>query len=131
LVLANSRANAKGYCYTHKPVGLTGQALINACAIYAANKSGFTISLSADGLKQADRLSDLGIAPVVAVVDKDAPKRMTTPAGRGCVVCPAEYTDLTCDRCQLCTKVDRKSIVCFRAHGSGRVKVSKKLKVLQ
>ena len=131
LVRANTKAGAKGFCYTHKPVGFTGQLLINACAIRAANTQGFTISLSADGLKQADRLSDLNIAPVVAVVDKDAGKRFTTPAGRGCVVCPAEYTNLTCDRCRLCIKKNRTSIVCFRAHGPGRVKVSNKLKVLQ
>jgi hypothetical protein len=131
LVKANAKCSGRGFTYTHKPVGLTGQALVNGRAIYAANKSGFTISLSADGLEQADALADLGIAPVVCVVPTDAPIRMKTPAGRGAMVCPNETHDIQCNRCLLCAKVNHKSIVCFRAHGPGRCKVSKRLRVIQ
>jgi hypothetical protein len=106
LVKANAKCNGRGFTYTHKPVGLSGQPLINAQAIYAANKSGFTISLSADGLDEADELADLGIAPVVCVVDEHAPARLVTPAGRGAMVCPhqthGKERDITCNRCMWC-----------------------------
>jgi ferredoxin len=131
LVEANAKCNGRGFTYTHKPVGLAGQELVNAQAIYAANKSGFTISLSADGLQEADELADLGIAPVVCVVPTDAPLRMVTPAGRGVTVCPAETHGIQCNRCLLCAKPNHKSIVAFRAHGAGRCKVSKRLRVIQ
>lgn len=118
--LVDANRNRRGYAYSHKPVGLSGQALINACAIYAANKNGFTISLSAEGLADADRLAGLKIAPVVAVVPRDAPQVMRTPGGLHAIMCPHDKDEtFTCDRCQLCAKSWRKAIVCFRAHGRG------------
>ena len=136
LVKANKRARARGFTYTHKPVGYDGQALVNAQAIYASNKSGFTVSLSADSLKQADTLADMGIAPVVVVVPSDAPRKQLTPKGRRVMVCPAEFEDddgdpvIQCDRCQLCAK-DHKVIVAFRAHGTRVNAVNRKLRVIQ
>lgn len=136
LVQANKKAKAKGFTYTHKPVGYSGQPLINAQAIYAANKNGFRVSLSAESLKQADELADMRIAPVVVVVPSDAPKKQKTPQGRHVMVCPAEELDedefpvIQCDRCQLCAK-DRKVIVAFRAHGTKTKAVNRKLRVIQ
>jgi hypothetical protein len=133
LVDANKKSRACGFTYTHKPVGYSGQALVNARAIYAANKSGFRINLSADSLHEADELAVLGIAPVVVVVDSQAPKKMRTPQGRYVIVCPAETgkdgNGIQCDRCQLCAK-DHKAIVAFRSHGTRRNKVNALLKVL-
>lgn len=129
--LVEANRGRKGFTYTHKPVGLTGQHLVNARAIYAANKNGFSIGLSADGLKEADELADLNIAPVVAVIPTDSPIHMDTPGGRKAIVCPAEYNEqIQCANCQLCAK-PRKAIVCFRAHGSGKSIVNKALKVIQ
>jgi hypothetical protein len=136
LVEANQKARAKGFAYTHKPVGYHGQALVNAQAIYAANRNGFRINLSADSLRQADELTDMGIAPVVVVVPSDAPLKQKTPKGRSVVVCPAEQKDedgepiIQCDRCRLCSK-ERKTIVAFRAHGTRRKEVNRKLRVIQ
>lgn len=65
--LVEANRGKRGFTYTHKPVGYSGQALVNARAIYAANRSGFRINLSADSLKQADEYADMGIAPVVVV----------------------------------------------------------------
>jgi len=136
LVEANKKARAKGFAYTHKPVGYQGQALINAQAIYAANRSGFRINLSADSLSQADELADMGIAPVVVVVPSDAPLKQKTPKGRSVIVCPAERKDedgdpiIQCDRCQLCSK-ERRTIVAFRAHGTRKKAVDRKLRKLQ
>lgn len=133
LVDANKKAHAVGFTYTHKPVGDRGQALINARAIYAANKSGFRINVSADSLKEVDELYDLGIAPVVVVVPSDAPRKQVTAKGRIVVVCPAETgkngNGIQCDRCQLCTK-ERKAVIAFRAHGTRKNAVNRHLQVL-
>lgn len=135
LVKANKRANAHGFCYTHKPVGYSGQPLINARAIYAANKNGFRISLSADSLQRADALADMKIAPVVVVVPSDSPRKMRTPKGRYVITCPAEENDndgnpiIQCDRCGLCAK-ERKAIVAFRAHGRRKNAVNRRLRLI-
>jgi hypothetical protein len=139
LVDANKKARAQGFTYTHKPV-LPSQkpyvpahlAKVNAQAIYAANKNGFRINLSADSLAEADALADLGIGPVVLVVPSDAPKKMRTPKGRYVIACPAETKGeggIQCSRCQLCYK-DRNAIISFLAHGTKVKKVNLKLKVL-
>src|SRR5690606_25620497 len=121
--LVKANRGRRGFTYTHKPVGFKGQELINARAIYAANKSGFTVNLSADSLEEADELSNLNIAPVVVVVPTNSPRHMKTPQGRTVITCPAEERDergkplIQCSRCELCAK-DRKAIIAFRAHGT-------------
>jgi len=136
LVKANARSKAHGFTYTHKPVGYSGQRLVNAQAIYAANKAGFRVNLSADNLEEADELADMGIGPVVVVIPSDSPSKQRTPKGRHVVACPAEEKDelgrpkIQCDRCQLCYK-DRKAIVGFHAHGKRYRRVDKMLNVIQ
>lgn len=127
LVEANSKSKAKGYTYTHKPVGTRGKKLANAKAIEKANKNGFCINLSADNLQEADQLADLGIAPVVVVVPSDAPRIMKTPKGRKVVACSHEYKDIQCDRCQRCANKDRNTIVSFHAHGTMKSAVDARL----
>jgi len=112
LVLANK--GRRGFSYTHKPV-IGKKYLKNRRAIQKANKSGFTINLSADNLKQADKY--YGIAPVVVVLPSDTKENVTTPRGHKVVICPAvtkQYT--TCATCQLCQKANRTCIVGFPAH---------------
>lgn len=128
LVKANKGKN--GFTFTHKPVGLYGQRLINAQAVFASNRNGFTINCSAESLSEADRVYDLGIGPVVVVISQNSPKNLMTPKGRHVIRCPAETTDLTCADCKLCSKHFRKAIVGFTAHGSGRNKVERRLKVI-
>ena len=156
LVDANRNAKARGFTYTHKPVlpsqkpfVSAGLARVNAQAVYAANKSGFVVNLSADSLSEADDLVELGIAPVVVVVDSNAPKKMRTPKGRHVIVCPAEMPKvkrrtkaemntprpkvlptIQCSQCELCWKKDRKVLVAFRAHGTSQKKVNVMLRVL-
>lgn len=131
LVDANKKANARGFTFTHKPVGWGNIAeVMNMNAVYSANKNGFTINLSADNMQKADELYNLGIAPVVVVVPSDSPRHMKTPEGRHVSVCPAtEVDDMSCDKCQLCQKVDRKIIIAFRSHGSGKSKIDNKFKL--
>jgi hypothetical protein len=111
VVRANFGRN--GFTYSHKK---SAQAIK---WIRHSNAWGFTINLSALGAAEADALADLQAGPVVCVVPMDTPALTKTPAGRTIVICPAQTNDdVTCLTCQLCQKVDRKSIIGFRAHGS-------------
>ena len=100
----------------------------NRALIRAANSLGFTVNLSADDLRQADRLAELRIGPVAVVLPKDhGPRASRTPAGRKVVVCPAQVTKgMTCAACELCALSSRKAIVGFLAHGQGAQFVSER-----
>lgn len=115
-LLVRANRGKRGFSFTHKPL----RRVEERRAVARANAEGFAVNLSADGLRAADRLADLGIAPVVAVVPSDAPVRLRTPAGRRVVICPGQTTGLTCLDCQLCAVPTRKAIVGFRAHGQGQ-----------
>lgn len=111
--LVEANKGRKGFTYTHKPM----DDAVNRAIVADANREGFTVNLSADSLAEADELADLGIAPVVVVVARDAANH-ETPKGRKVVICPAQVSDtVTCKTCGLCAKADRKSIVGFQAHG--------------
>src|SRR5207249_2854114 len=67
LVAASTGKNA--IAFTHKPVlGNDPIAVENRRLIASAVEAGFTVNLSADTPAHADRLADLGIAPVVTVL---------------------------------------------------------------
>jgi len=121
--LVKANKGRQGYTYTHKPV-LTGEhARANSRAIEAANKGGFTVNLSGNNAGHADRLANLGIAPVVTVVARDTADVSYTPQGRKIVVCPAQQRDdITCASCGLCAR-QRSVIVGFRAHGVNAGKI--------
>src|SRR6478736_4598978 len=74
LVDANTGKNV--IAFTHKPVlGDDPVAVENRCLIAAAIKAGFTINLSADNPAHADRLAELGIAPVVTVLGRASARK--------------------------------------------------------
>ena len=74
LVAANIGKNA--IAFTHKPVlGDDPIAIENRRLIAAAIKGGFTVNLSADSPAHADRLAELGIAPVVTVLARAYARR--------------------------------------------------------
>ena len=74
LVAANTGKNV--IAFTHKPVlGDDPVAVENRRLIATAIKAGFTINLSADNPAHADRLAELGIAPVVTVLARDYARR--------------------------------------------------------
>ena len=109
----------RGFTYTHKPLTKTNKDLIKH-----ANENGFTINLSADSLKDADKKAALNIGPVavpIAINKEDWPTH--TPEGRKIVVCLADTKGLTCTQCGLCAVAGRKSVVGFPAHGSGKKKI--------
>lgn len=109
----------RGFTYTHYDPWVGG----NAKAIKAANAAGFTVNLSGNSLAHADKLFELGIGPVVAIVEPGGPQSGRTPAGRKYTVCPAQTReDVSCATCQLCQR-QRDVIVAFEAHGTSKRRV--------
>lgn len=120
LVAAN--AGRKGFTYTHKPPAVGN----NSAAIADANERGFTVNLSANNLTEADTLAALGIGPVVTLLPAGTAKKVTTPAGRVVVVCPAvTHENVSCASCGLCQRKDRPTIVGFPVHGVQKFKAAK------
>ena len=134
--------------FTHKPgLGDDPVAVENRRLIATAIEAGFTINLSADNPAHADRLAELGIAPVVTVLGRDYARRAVrhrfkrhrdewaetigewrdrtaelpryTPAGRRIAICPAVYSGATCKTCGACARV-RDAVIGFPAHGAWR-----------
>lgn len=125
LVTANT--GRRGFTYTHKPVeGSDATDRTNRDLISWANKSGFTVNLSANDLAHADRLAALDIGPVAVVLDSDHKGNTTTPQGRAVVQCPAtSRDDVTCAKCKLCaSNKPGRPIVGFPAHGASKRKAS-------
>jgi hypothetical protein len=146
LVAANTGKNA--IAFTHKPVlGDDPVAVENRRLIAIAVKAEFTINLSADNLAHADRLAELGIAPIATVLARAYARRAVrlrfkrrrdqwaetisdwrdrtallpryTPAGRRIAICSATYSAATCKSCGACVRV-RDAVIGFPAHGAWR-----------
>lgn len=100
--VVHANAGRRGFTFTHHDV-LTN--VDNRLAIRRANDAGFRINLSANDLDHADRLVDLGIAPVAVVVSARQKSNIKTRDGRRVVICPARTRNgITCSSCQLCTR---------------------------
>lgn len=115
LARANHKSGARGFTYTHKQPSVGN----NAKHIAGANRAGFTVNLSANNPAHADRLAELGIAPVVTVIPDSTVT--STPAGRKIVLCPAQRdgSRIQCASCGLCAIARRPFIVGFLPHGNG------------
>ncbi|NBW21503.1 MAG: hypothetical protein EBR82_77450, partial [Caulobacteraceae bacterium] len=82
-----------------------------------------TINLSANGLKHADQLAALNIAPVATILPPGVEENTTTPEGRKVVVCPAQRIEgMTCSKCRLCQLAKRSVIIGFIPHGNAKRK---------
>ena len=120
--LARANEGKRGFTYTDYYVLDNFQ---NAIIGNSMNNLGFTVNVSANNLDHADKLCDLNIAPVATVLPIEQTTNTVTPKGRKVVVCPATYKDnVSCSDCMLCEKRDRKVIVGFPAHGTGKKKAS-------
>ena len=118
--LVRANKGKRGFTYTHKPMTAD-----NADAVIDAIAHGFTVNLSANDLAHADKLAELGIAPIVVVLPADQTCATKTPAGRHVAICPATISDnVTCVTCGLCAMASRKSIIGFPAHGANKRKAS-------
>lgn len=122
LVMANRVAGARGFTFTHKHEALKSKEARRA--IKLANRSGFTINLSADSLAQADMLASLKIAPVAVVLPEHTTGPVRTPRGLPVAICPAQTHGMGCKECQLCARPNRAGIVGFLAHGQSKRRVS-------
>jgi len=111
--LSDANFDKKGFTYTHHiPIPE------NLSAIRIANGKGFTINLSGNNSDQAIELSKTGL-PVVCVVPSTEKRTHFEHNGKKFLVCPATYREaMSCDKCRLCQKSDRKYIVAFPAHGT-------------
>lgn len=123
--LVRANRGRRGFTYTHKPVldRQRGPVVENREAIAKANREGFTINLSANGLRHADELAALKIGPVATILPPGVEENTMTPDGRKVVVCPAQKFDgITCAKCRLCSRADRSVIVGFMPHGASKRK---------
>ena len=105
--------------FTHKPMTKENQAIIRYC-----NDNGVSINLSANNLKHADELANLGVGPVSVTLPHDInTKGIVTPQGRRVLICPAVLNDnVSCATCggkrgSLCGRAERDFILGFPAHG--------------
>jgi len=120
--LAKANKGKRGFTYTHYDVLDNFQ---NAITVNIMNHLGFTVNVSANNLEHADKLCDLGIAPVATVLPIEQTTNTVTPKGRKVVVCPATYKDdVSCASCMLCEKWDRNVVVGFPAHGTSKKKAA-------
>ena len=120
--LAKANKGKRGFTYTHYDVLDNFQ---NAITVNMMNHLGFTVNVSANNLEHADKLCDLGIAPVATVLPIEQTTNTVTPKGRKVVVCPATYKDdVSCASCMLCEKWDRNVVVGFPAHGTSKKKAA-------
>lgn len=118
--IVDANKGRSGFAYTHYPVTPS-----NGRAIAQANAGGFVVNLSANNLAHADELSRYKIAPVVCLLPPDTTKPVRTPEGRLVIVCPASIRDdVTCATCGICAS-QRRAIVGFPAHGTGKTKAHK------
>lgn len=120
--LVDANDGKRGFTYTHHNVTQSAE---NRAVVSDANSAGFTINLSGNNLPHADALADLNAGPVVVVLPSSVQGKadIATPKGRKVVVCPATYKDdVSCATCGLCAVRDRKVIVGFPAHGTGKKK---------
>ena len=122
--LVDSNRGKRGFGYTHKSMADAE----NHGAVRVSVENGFVINLSADSLEHADRLANLGIAPVTVVLPEGQKRPSRTPRGRKVVVCPAiTHEEVTCASCELCAVAGRKSVVGFPAHGDGRARMTREI----
>lgn len=109
-----------GFTFTHKPL-----TPVNVDAIREANRKGFTVNLSANGISDVDDKLSHGL-PVVTLLPFNAPKVSETPQGHKIVQCPAETSSrVTCASCGLCARSDRSYVIGFKPKGSAKRRVDK------
>lgn len=111
----------KGFTFTHYSPLLEG----NARAIRYANEHGFAVNVSAESIQEADTYKAIGAGPVVLALPAETTRNFKTPEGNTVKVCPATVSNSTCASCAMCAETDRKTIIGFPAHGSGKAKVEK------
>jgi hypothetical protein len=116
------RPDVTGFTYTH------GWRRMCPSDFYARN---LTVNASCDTVQDVLTARAAGWPTVMTVPDDETRKRWNED-GVDFLVCP-QQTDprITCALCKLCTKKDRKWTIVFKAHGTAKVKLSRKLAKMQ
>lgn len=122
LDLAKASRRTNGFTYTHHVLDEPNVETIRR----VHELGGFTVNASCETAAQADDAIAKGLPAVLVRPSTDPlPKGATTPAGHPMRRCPAEQSDMTCARCGICARTDRKTVIVFHAHGSGTKRINK------
>jgi hypothetical protein len=113
--LTEANTGKRGFTYTHYPITDTH----NRNAITDANNNGFTVNVSTNTPQDAIDVLEAYRLPTVTIVPLDF---WTTDHDKRIIRCPAEYLETTCKECKLCAHAQRKTIVGFTVHGTGKAK---------
>lgn len=114
-LLLDANRGKRGFTYTHYPLSDDNVALIRY-----ANKTGFTINVSTNNIREAVDVARTFDVPTTTVLPSDSGdwRRVDTDGVR-VVRCPAEYRDdVSCATCKLCSVSNRDVVVGFTAHGT-------------
>lgn len=111
--------------YTHHSI----DNFINVEALKLAFSKGLHVNISCEDTTKANQALNYGLNAVIVLPTGSIHKVIKTD-GLTIVRCPAEYKDtIQCSNCMLCAKdrVEKRVIVAFTAHGTGKKKLSSKL----
>lgn len=119
--LLNAYKGLKAYTYTHCEVNKK-----NIDIVKKSIKAGFIINFSVEDIETAKKCYENNVPCVMAL--NSMSKHTIKKEGLTFVQCPATYNeDIHCKSCGMCYKKNRKSVVCFPAHGIGKHTIKDKL----
>lgn len=104
-----------GFGYTH-----CVQCVRTDKALLAARSAGFNINYSCERIVDAEKAALRGF-PAVLTVPRDSDIPRFTKKGIRLVQCPNQTRGISCAKCRLCARQDRKVIIVFKAHGPVRI----------
>lgn len=110
-----------GYTYTHCEIDDYAAALISAADI--------VINASCETVAECKNATEHGVQSVMACADIDAAKAALKAEGLNGVQCPAQTHDTNCDKCRLCARKTRKSVILFALHGNGAKKAARAIEI--
>jgi len=119
------------WTYTHHNLE---NSAINRARVIKATNQGLVINYSTQSLFKADKAFNSGLLPVTVIRSDNEKlevfkknkktyykltKKITTPEGRRCVLCPAQqFENVNCSNCKLCNSKDRDYVILFAVHGN-------------
>lgn len=111
----NERDDLEGWSYTHAWKRLDANRMNGAKSL--------TVNASCDSEEEVFQALEAGW-PVTTVVPEDHQGGYISKEGKSArvVICPSQTNDLSCSECKLCWRKNRKAVVAFRVHGSGKAK---------
>lgn len=109
------------YTYTHCEIDAAAAEIIRAACI--------TINASCETVAECKNAIALGVPAVMACADPDAARAALKTEGLKAVQCPAQTRDTNCDKCRLCARKNRKSVILFALHGNGAKKAARAISI--